>query len=50
MVTLMQTVMLSVRIPVLLRLTVTVPLLSLTVTLTVSNSIVTTGGGTVEPN
>ena len=51
MVTLIQTVMLLESVPALLtRLTVTVPLLSLTVTLTISNSIVTTGIGTVEPN
>ena len=51
MVTLIQTVMLLESVPALLtRLTVTVPLLSLTVTLTISNSIVTTGIGTVESN
>ena len=51
MVTLIQTVMLLESVPILLtRLTVTVPLLSLTVTLTISNSIVTTGIRTVESN
>ena len=44
MVMLIQTVMLSEKVPVLLtRLTVTDPSLSLTVTLAVSNSMVTTG-------
>ena len=43
-VTLIQTVMLSERVPVLLaKLTVTVPLPSLTLKVTASNSIVTSG-------
>ena len=44
MVTLIQTVMLSVRVPVLLaRLIVTVPLPSSTLKVTASNSMVTSG-------
>ena len=51
MVTLIQTVMLSVRVPVLLaKLIVTVPLPSSTLKVTASNSMVTSGATYVYVN